>query len=315
MPVGAANDGFDPIRSWQHSFAVAMLCERLASIPEKPGQGDAAIAYMVGLCHDLGEILFRTCFGEEYQHVLDEHARTGQPVADLEKAILGLPSSELMQLTLRSLQLPDAIRLPIEAMHDSAPSQDRLCLILGLADAYANGMQLASSVKSPLRSFTTAECQHALGNPNGPKLDRERIRAEIFALTALLSNTNDPRLAKPLFKFRNDKVWLARDAGLSKLDPIEAALESVSPVQVMHRLPTMDEAGKIKALVVDSISASDGLLSAQNLDEWRTNLKLDLPMLWLVHDHVKAAAEMNHGPDRPIKMPVPLETLANLLAA
>ncbi|HWB53183.1 MAG TPA: HDOD domain-containing protein, partial [Tepidisphaeraceae bacterium] len=47
-------DGFNPIRCWQHSFAVAQICERLQSIldPEQAG-----VAYLVGLCHDLGEIL------------------------------------------------------------------------------------------------------------------------------------------------------------------------------------------------------------------------------------------------------------------
>src|SRR5439155_24087295 len=46
-----APDGFNPIRCWQHSFAVAMLCKRL--VPKEGGGGDAALVYLIGLCHDL----------------------------------------------------------------------------------------------------------------------------------------------------------------------------------------------------------------------------------------------------------------------
>ena len=45
----------------QHSFAVATLCNRLAA------KENSGLAYMVGLCHDLGEILFHSQFVDEYQ--------------------------------------------------------------------------------------------------------------------------------------------------------------------------------------------------------------------------------------------------------
>ncbi len=33
-------------------------------------ENDSAVAYVIGLCHDLGEILFRTEFGREYSQIL-----------------------------------------------------------------------------------------------------------------------------------------------------------------------------------------------------------------------------------------------------
>lgn len=312
MPEGGGKGGFDPMRSWQHSFAVAVLCERLASKSEKAEEGDAAIGYLAGLCHDLGEILFQTCFGEEYKQVFDAQVRTGHPMGELEKAMLGMPSSELILFTLRSLQLPDAIRMPIEAMHSATHTHDRLCLILRLADICANGMQLASSVRSPVRSFTTGECARALGAAGEPKLDRETIRAEIFALTALLSRGNEVSATKPLLERGRAKVWLVREPGLSKLDPMEAALESLSDVRVTNRLPIGEQMADIKALVVAGASSGGG--TAQNLSAFRASCKKNLPILWLVCQNEIGSAQVESNGLRPVGMPVSLEFLANFVA-
>ena len=313
MPAGRGRDGFDPIRSWQHSFAVAMLAERLASTAQNANQA-AAIAYLAGLCHDLGEILFQTCFGDECRLVQEAHERTGYPVADLEKVMLGIPTSELISLTLRSLSLPDVICGPIEAMHGPSPTKDPLGSILCLADICANGMLLAASPKSPLRGFTMDECERALSKKAAPKLDRAKIRDEIFALTMLLSQISDPSLTTPLFPTTKSPIWLAREAGLSKLDPIEVALESLAQVESKNRLPTPEETKNIKALVIEATDASMGTLGSQNIAAFKTNCKTELPILWLVHQCETSPAPSDQQL-QPISMPVPLEVLAKFVAA
>jgi len=312
MPTGGKGN-FDPIRCWQHSFAVAILSERLAATPD--GAGDGATAYLVGLCHDLGEILFQTCFGNEYKQVLEAHSRTNHPMGQLEEAMLGVPCSELMLLTLRSLQLPDAIRLPIEAMRANAPAKDRLCSILGLADIYANGMQLASSARAPVRSFSNDECRLALGELNGPAIDREKIRGEIFALTALLSQTSDADLTKPLFPRTGSRIWLAREVGLSKLDPIEAALDSLGKVQVSNRLPTPQQAAGIKAVVVDAQNVGSRTMGAENIAAMQSACNPKPAVLWLVQEGEAPATQKAGEFPQPLKSPVPLETVATVLAA
>jgi len=86
MPTSSP-DGFNPIRCWQHSFAVARLCEAFV-MPTAPAE--AGVAYLVGLCHDLGEIMFRTQFEQEYKSVLDEQQRTGTALEDIELQLLGM---------------------------------------------------------------------------------------------------------------------------------------------------------------------------------------------------------------------------------
>ena len=75
MPTGE-NDGFDPIQCWQHSLAVAMLCKHLANEEQR------GLAYLAGLCHNLGEILFRTHFGSEYRKVVEASKATGAPASN-----------------------------------------------------------------------------------------------------------------------------------------------------------------------------------------------------------------------------------------
>lgn len=65
MPAGGP-ESFNPVRCWQHCFAVAKLCEWLAG---RAGEGGSA--YPVGLCHDLGDILLQTQFGSEYRKVME----------------------------------------------------------------------------------------------------------------------------------------------------------------------------------------------------------------------------------------------------
>ena len=127
MPPSEA-DGFNPVRCWQHSFAVAMLCERLAACQKENAKDASAaaqlaapgIAYLVGLCHDLGEILFHTHFAKEYAQVLEAQARAGKNPDDVERQMLGMTRGELVQTIIKCLGLPDAIKEPIGAFHGTS---------------------------------------------------------------------------------------------------------------------------------------------------------------------------------------------------
>ncbi|MDB5292192.1 MAG: response regulator receiver sensor signal transduction histidine kinase, partial [Phycisphaerales bacterium] len=102
MPA-TAMDGFNPIRCWQHSFAVARLCESLIA-PVDAQQGGTA--YLAGLCHDLGEILIRTQFGRELQQVCEAQTLTGKPRAELERRMIGMTRGELANAVMTCMGLP-----------------------------------------------------------------------------------------------------------------------------------------------------------------------------------------------------------------
>lgn len=311
MPPSAA-EGFNPIRCWQHSFAVATLNQGLA------GDSDTGLAYLIGLCHDLGEILFQTHFGAEFRKVLETQTSTGEPREVLERKLLGITQGELVVTILRCLGLPDAIRKPIEAFHrpDSAGrgEVDRASRRLRMADAYANGLLLASSAQSPIQPLTRSECRNASGNEHPARPDGAPLRSEIFALTAILgrlSSKDEAALIAPIFPHKDTRVWLIREAGFSTFDPVAAALESLAHVTIQNRYPSGAELAEHRGVVIVSRSAAS---SGWNVSELAKLLaepsRSSTKMLWLV-GRVDAPAS---GPITPFQWPIQISILADFIS-
>lgn len=261
MPASSA-DGFNPILCWQHSFAVATLCERLATVGG--GEDDAsAHAYLVGLCHDLGEILFRMQFGPEYQTVVDAQAKTGRPRNEVERTVLGMTHGELVLTILKHLGLPDAVRDPIEVFHNGGQARGadaaRLVRLLRLAELYANGALLAAGGNAPVEPLTCADCRAATGTDNPPALDIAAFSGEIVAMTAMLARLtaeDEAKLLVPLYPVQEVRLWLARDPALSTFDPVTTALQSMARVTARSALPDVNALRDYDGLVVLARNAS-----------------------------------------------------------
>jgi HD-like signal output (HDOD) protein len=244
-------DGYNPIRCWQHSIAVARLCDLLAPEEYRP------IAYLLGLCHDLGEILFRSHFGDEYRQVLEIAANTGTPHAELEKQMLGLTHGELVQSILKQLELPEAILQPIAAFHSAIdhgaiPSSQPARLLL-VADAFSSGLMLNSSDQSGVRPLYRTEFKSATGLEEPPAIDYPLFRAEVAALTAdcaRMSSREQADLIPPMPARRPLKVWLARDPTFSSFDPIATALEPLVELSIHTRMPAQAEMNLQHAVIV-----------------------------------------------------------------
>jgi HD-like signal output (HDOD) protein/DNA-binding NarL/FixJ family response regulator len=251
MPEASA-DGFNPIRYWQHSFAVAQISERLSGgrVREQGG-----LAYIVGLCHDLGEIFMHTEFGNEYHQVAEIALQTGKPRAELYGQMLGITPAQMVSAILKSMSLPDAIREPIELVNSPNGLQSRnpLVRILWMAENYANGAMLASGPSSEVAPLTQSFCQAATGEPNPPRPDPQPLRAEVLALTtelARLSRADEQKLLSPMFKPFKRKLWIARESGVSEFDPITLACESLAQVSVNNHLPADRELDCVDGLLV-----------------------------------------------------------------
>lgn len=284
MPESSA-DGFNPIHCWQHSFAVAQLCEQLAnaSHPEQAG-----LAYVVGLCHDLAEIFVHLQFNAEFRAVIDTAEKTGRPQQQVERELLGITCAELSKTVFRLMGLPDAICEPIEILHGPRPEQSPhwLASVLWMAENYANGMFLASSPTSTLSPFQQSLCQAVTGNPNPPLADAERLRSEVLCLTAMLarlSKSEEKRLLEPMFRTRPMKVCLVRDPSLSRSDPIEIALKALAEVQCLESLPKDPMSRRPDAIVV--VSRSQGSFNPSQHDLERATARVGggspLPLLWI----------------------------------
>jgi CheY-like chemotaxis protein/HD-like signal output (HDOD) protein len=313
-------DGYNPIFCWQHSFAVARLCEHLFN----PGPGpnpaqDTGVAYIVGLCHDLGELVFRERFGPEYRAIMDCHQRTQRPWPDIEREVLGMTHGELVLAILHHFGLPAAIADPIEQFHHSPSSADTpLVRILRMADHYANGLSLASSASAKIAPFARAYCRHAAGNEAPLLPNLFGFRNEIIAMTGLLAQLN-PRdqaaFLEPSFPRTDSRIWLAREGSLSEFDPVQTFLESIAQVTVASRLPTPDEHTRIDGLVIMAHStAAKGLDDADLSAVLRRFPLHPTPALRLVGS-ISAAYPISGELPAPVIWPVSLRLLAEFVQA
>jgi DNA-binding response OmpR family regulator/HD-like signal output (HDOD) protein len=239
MPENS-EDGFNSMRCWQHSFAVARLCELLVG----EGAETAGVAYLIGLCHDLCEVLFHSHFAAEYHKILEAQRLTGLPRDQLEKHMLGMTHGELVVSILSLLNLPSAIVAPIEQLHSSnIASHSPMGRVLHMAELYANGLLLASGPGSTVAPLSQLECRHAVKHP-APPPPPTPFCAEIKGLTVMLarlSRADEAKLAEPLFARTTARIYLVRDATMSAFDPLHAALQAMATIDVRQELPRADE--------------------------------------------------------------------------
>jgi HD-like signal output (HDOD) protein/ActR/RegA family two-component response regulator len=307
MPASSA-DGFNPIRCWQHSFAVAMLCERLCPEPKggKDAGGDSGLAYLIGLCHDLGEVLFHTQFAKEYGQVLEAKQRTGRPRDELEREMMGMTRGELVQTIIQRMGLPDAIREPIRCFHEGAAatgsSGGAMTRLLRVAENYANGLLLASSGRSTVAPLTRAECKATLGREEPKVPDTTHFRSEVFYTTGVLARLSEEEARAVMtapFERSKARVCVVREASLAPLDPVTAALEAMAHVKVVDRISAVDrDSDGVVVLAPSDLSAG---FPVEDMSRAAPNV------LWLV-GRVNGMAQRN-APVSPQRWPVRLDDL------
>jgi hypothetical protein len=299
MPASSP-DGFNPIRCWQHSFAVARLCEAFV-IPTAPAE--AGVAYLVGLCHDLGEIMFRTQFEQEYKSVLDEQQRTGAALEDIEVRLLGMTHTDILKVILKCMGLPETIRNPIERFQKNAKSMGEQPVVsraLALAETYANGLLLASSESSLISPITSKDWAGLSGPTKLAAPDGEEIRSQVYCLTAILSRMNSADLKSP-FKKAKSLVWLARDPMFSSADPLATALGELANVEIHDRLPTPAELNNFSAFAIEGRGKNIPGWSWPDIENSR-KASTHLPLLWLVNDAAEAPNEPGVEPVQAVSL-------------
>ncbi len=304
MPA-SSQDGFNPIRCWQHSFAVARLCEAF-TLPSAPTE--AGVAYLVGLCHDLGEIMFRTEFESEYQAVLNLQNETRASLDDVERKLLGMTRDEILKVILKCIGLPESIRGPIERFQKTSKlsaDQPAVLRALGMAETYANGLLLASSESSLISPFTARQWSTLAGSSKLQIPDGEEIRSQVYCLSAILSRMNSTDQAKLLesqIKKNDARIWLARDPSFAVADPLAEALTLLANVEVHDHLPTGEELTGYSAIVVEARGKATFGWNAQNVEACRNLGNVQLPMLWVVSDPLEEIGDGTSGPLRAISM-------------
>lgn len=133
--------GFDHDAFWRHSIASALCAQALAS---ERGCVGAELAFTVGLLHDIGRLALASAFAPAYVEVEQWRREKDCPVAEAERAVLGVDHAEVGGLIARHWNFPPAIVDAIRE-HHAPPVTAGLTLtgIAHVADAIAHALGLA----------------------------------------------------------------------------------------------------------------------------------------------------------------------------
>lgn len=312
FPAGSG-DGLELLRCWQHSLAVASIMGRIVPKNEATGLG---LPYLVGLCHDLPEIMLRQRFPGEYSALVDYALQAEVMPCELTKQVFGATQSEISDALFEHLKLPATISGPIKEFELSvrAPADGHpgvLARSLAIANFLANAAQCATSPHQLVAPVQEADCRAILLPPNA--INMADIRAETQTTTSMLSGANATRQAefqKPLLPKREVKVWYARQADFAALDPIEAALTNLCKVETQNRLPVGDEAADLRGLVITSQALLPAAAEAQRIvaKSGRT-----LPVLNLTRNDPANIGPAVNGIEE-CSYPIPLSKLGAFIA-
>jgi len=169
--------GWSTARFNDHSMAVAVMADLLV---QKAKVDYPEGAFVAGLLHDLGRMMFAITMPEEFLRVQVEHKNTGKPIEVCEFELLEVTHSELSAAALARWNIPPAIQKAVLYHHrpDSDPTRPPAGMApLSVALAAANEI-----INTNGRSITPNEAE--VSDPPGAPLARLGLSLEDGKLLA-----------------------------------------------------------------------------------------------------------------------------------
>jgi len=277
------------VRCWQHCLGVAILMEKM--VPEGD-EAPAGAPYIVGLCHDLIDIILRQHFAPEYANVMTLAHQTGVPQRQVEGVIYGLPYNELVTLLLSRVGLPPLITAPIQefferAVHKQAVGTGSVMgRALRIANVYAHGLMLAPSAGEPVVPLGRMECKTTFGEAL-PIIDDLEVRSQAMATVAELlgaSSSSARKMIEPFVPTGSHRLCYVRNEDCTDLDPLLSLLRlACKQVDFWSTLPSKpEELAQVDALVIAARRGVDPGEIQQELDRLERLLEpLGVPALYL----------------------------------
>jgi len=130
---------------WQHSFAAASCSEWIAKSKNMPRK-EVEMLFVGGLLHDVGRLFLFTLFNLPYQEVLKESLKNEEPLADVERRVLGTTHAELGGALAEKWNFPPAL-VDMIRFHDVFPegTVDDSIYCVHVADVIANELSPAET--------------------------------------------------------------------------------------------------------------------------------------------------------------------------
>jgi HD-like signal output (HDOD) protein/DNA-binding response OmpR family regulator len=313
-----SKDGFNIMRCWQHSFAAAAIMEKLVG---DNGPIPKGVAQLIGLCHDLGEIVLRQVFSSEFATCVEMAAKAGKSYHAVQATVFGIPHAELTTLVLTKLGLPPAICASIREHHDliSRPGvapKDPAARILRMADHLSHGMLLASSPESLISVFTEVDRKASLGS-HEINLNEEDLRNEAMLTTSMLarlSSEETGRLAQPMFPLSETRICYVRHPALCAIDPVASALRLIAQTDIKDQLPKDAAAlGDAAAMIITSPTYNAKGLALADVEAARKACgKPTLPVFYITNS-IEDSSRLQFPGVTVTSHPLPLSRLAHFI--
>ncbi|NLE00946.1 MAG: HDOD domain-containing protein, partial [Fibrobacter sp.] len=140
--------GFDHTEYWFHCIAVATIAEKLAKVSQLIPQEEAFIA---GLLHDLGTLLFNNFFNDLFLKILEKVTDEGLRFIHYQKEIIGLNQNDLMSELFAEWNFPEVLCNDIKLVHQSGIitreflEAHPMAGIVSIADVIAKSLQVGRS--------------------------------------------------------------------------------------------------------------------------------------------------------------------------
>ncbi len=177
-PRKGAKEVFDRSALWVHSLGVATASKLIA---KKIGHHDTDEAFVAGLLHDVGKVVFDTQFPSEFSEVVEKTEDENILLLEAEREILGLDHAEAGQILLFKWQLPLPVVNAVGFHHDleKAPATYlKLAAIVHLADIICRKLKIGSG-----------------GDARIPKADRNAMKT-LHITTPMLEEVMHETLAQ-----------------------------------------------------------------------------------------------------------------------
>ena len=307
--------GMDVLRCWEHALCVASVMGRIVPKNDNIPQG---IPHLIGLCHDLTEIILRQQFPKEFAALQDYAAQAAVTPLSLLPQAFGISYAELTLGMLQRTKCPshameawtEFYRVPSGTPFDQY--KGLLARSLAIADAMAVGLTLVSTDRACVSPLPVGDCRSAL-IPSAA-LNNSELKSEAITTVGMLVELTveqEAQFSVPLIAQREKSLLYVRHPSLAPLDPLEAALKNVARVTTLDRAPAAGELKGIDAMIVAAPAPADPLFSA--VDKVRLRSAPPIHVLKLASANEPGVLPAPAAGETQMRYPVSLRSLADFV--
>ncbi len=172
--------GFDIQRYLLHSLVVAGAARQLATQFAK-GEVDSGDAYIAGLLHDFGKVVFAQFLAAEFRDALIHSAEQSVPLHEAEKATIGVDHGLVGALLAKRWAFPEHLVDCIRDHHNPAAEPSAMMDCLRVADQVVRFREIGDS-GNPWRDTEAPAAPQRFGD------DMEAIVAKIGSLDKIVDD-------------------------------------------------------------------------------------------------------------------------------